>query len=179
MAFSTHFPRCAFSTLVRLLRRCPAGVESRSHGPRPPFQRTAYHVLRRIRRVVSSGRGGVHGARHLEFLDKEVFTDIASSERHEVDLLVKAQFRGGSEGCFLVHVENQASAQENSRDGCFGILRACMRIRAAGFPSACFHSTSRRGPNPIDIRWISRTSRARLRVSGDSTQSVELARLSS
>ena len=30
----------------------------------------------------------------LEFLDKEVFTDVAAAERHEVDLLAKARFRG-------------------------------------------------------------------------------------
>jgi len=47
----------------------------------------------------------------IEFLDKEVFTDIASGERHEVDLLVKAKFRG-KEAFFLIHVENQAAAQE-------------------------------------------------------------------
>ena len=29
----------------------------------------------------------------LEFLNKEVFTDVLSAERHEVDLLVKARFR--------------------------------------------------------------------------------------
>jgi hypothetical protein len=47
----------------------------------------------------------------IEFLDKEIFTDIASGERHEVDLLVKAQFRRKA-AFFLVHVENQATAQE-------------------------------------------------------------------
>jgi len=47
----------------------------------------------------------------IEFLDKEIFTDIASSERHEVDLLVKAKFRR-KEAFFLIHVENQVSAQD-------------------------------------------------------------------
>ena len=47
-----------------------------------------------------------------EFLDKEIFTDLASSQRHEVDLLVKARFRQRGEGFFLIHVENQASPQE-------------------------------------------------------------------
>jgi hypothetical protein len=47
----------------------------------------------------------------IEFLDKEIFTDIASSERHEVDLLVKARFRR-KEAFFLIHVENQATSQE-------------------------------------------------------------------
>jgi hypothetical protein len=48
----------------------------------------------------------------LEFLDKEVFTDVASSERHEVDLVVKTRFRGGTDVFFLIHVENQAAAQD-------------------------------------------------------------------
>jgi hypothetical protein len=47
----------------------------------------------------------------LEFLDKESFTDVLAAERHEVDLLVKARFRGQGEAFFLIHVENQASAQ--------------------------------------------------------------------
>src|ERR1700710_535544 len=45
----------------------------------------------------------------IEFLDKEIFTDIAAGERHEVDLLVKVRFRGAGEGYFLIHVESQAS----------------------------------------------------------------------
>src|SRR4051794_40182120 len=48
----------------------------------------------------------------IEFLDKEVFTDVASSDRHEVDLLVKARFKG-RDAFFLIHIENQASAQED------------------------------------------------------------------
>ena len=46
----------------------------------------------------------------LEFLDKEVFTDVTAGEKHEVDLIVKARFRE-QEAFFLIHVENQASAK--------------------------------------------------------------------
>src|SRR5271154_3039894 len=49
----------------------------------------------------------------IEFLDKEIFTDIASSERHEVDLIVKVRFRGGKRAFFLIHVENQAFPRKN------------------------------------------------------------------
>src|SRR4051794_30652109 len=45
----------------------------------------------------------------VEFLDKEVFTDVTAGERHEVDLLVKARFKG-KPAFFLIHVEHQASA---------------------------------------------------------------------
>lgn len=48
----------------------------------------------------------------FDFLDKEVFTDVSSAERHEVDLLVRARFRDRGEAYFLLHVENQASPQE-------------------------------------------------------------------
>jgi predicted transposase YdaD len=47
----------------------------------------------------------------IEFLDKEVFTDVAGGDRHEVDLVAKARFRGEA-ACFLVHVEAQAAARE-------------------------------------------------------------------
>lgn len=47
----------------------------------------------------------------IEFLDKEVFTDIAGAERHEVDILVKARFRGFGEGFFLIHVESQSNPE--------------------------------------------------------------------
>src|SRR4051794_37662912 len=43
----------------------------------------------------------------IEFLDKEVFTDVTSGERHEVDLLAKARFKGGK-AFFLIHMEAQA-----------------------------------------------------------------------
>ncbi|QOV87358.1 DUF4351 domain-containing protein [Humisphaera borealis] len=46
----------------------------------------------------------------IEFLDKEIFTDLAGGDRHEVDLLVKCRFRG-EWVCFLIHVEVQASPQ--------------------------------------------------------------------
>jgi hypothetical protein len=46
----------------------------------------------------------------IEFLDKEVFIDVTLGEKKEVDLLVKARFRG-EEAFFLVHVENQSKTQ--------------------------------------------------------------------
>ena len=43
----------------------------------------------------------------VEFLDKEVFTDVTSGEKHEVDLIVKARLRG-QPWFFLFHIEAQA-----------------------------------------------------------------------
>ena len=46
----------------------------------------------------------------IEFLDKEIITDITSGESREVDLIAKVRFRD-QEAFFLIHVENQASAR--------------------------------------------------------------------
>jgi hypothetical protein len=46
----------------------------------------------------------------VEFLDKEVFTDVTQGERHEVDLVARARFRGQPLG-FLIHIEAQARQQ--------------------------------------------------------------------
>ena len=46
----------------------------------------------------------------LAILNPEVFTDVTSGERHEVDLVVQGRFKG-QESCFLVHVEQQAQPQ--------------------------------------------------------------------
>ena len=48
----------------------------------------------------------------LHFLDKELFTDVTRGERHEVDLVVKAAFRG-QDTHFLIHAEAQAHRQEH------------------------------------------------------------------
>ena len=54
----------------------------------------------------------------LEFLDKEVFTDVTSGERYEADIIVKARFHG-QETFFLIHVENQAQYQANFNERMF------------------------------------------------------------
>ena len=55
----------------------------------------------------------------IEFLDKEVFTDVTAGDKHEVDLVAKARFRG-QDTFFLIHVENQASAQSDFPRRMFG-----------------------------------------------------------
>jgi predicted transposase YdaD len=47
----------------------------------------------------------------IEFLDKQVFTDITAGEQHEADLVVKARFYG-QESHFLFHVEPQSYDQK-------------------------------------------------------------------
>src|SRR6266700_994890 len=46
----------------------------------------------------------------IEFLDKEVFTDVTAGAKHEADLVAKARFRD-QESFFLVHLEHQAQPQ--------------------------------------------------------------------
>ena len=55
--------------------------------------------------------GGYLNRESLEFVDKEVFTDVTGGQRHEVDLLVRAKFLE-TQAFFLIHVENQASPQD-------------------------------------------------------------------
>ena len=48
----------------------------------------------------------------LEFLDKEIFTDVTHGDKHEADIVAKAKFKGESLG-FLIHVEPQARPEKN------------------------------------------------------------------
>ena len=48
----------------------------------------------------------------LEFLDKEVFTDVTAGDTYETDIVVKARFQS-QETFFLIHIENQAYYQDN------------------------------------------------------------------
>lgn len=59
----------------------------------------------------------------IEFLDKEVFTDVTAGEKHEADIVVKVKFRG-TDTFFLLHVENQSYDE-------------------AGFPRRMFHYIAR------------------------------------
>ena len=46
----------------------------------------------------------------ITFLDKEIFTDVTAGERSEADLVAQVQFKG-KPSFFLIHIENQATAQ--------------------------------------------------------------------
>ncbi|MBE9003240.1 Rpn family recombination-promoting nuclease/putative transposase [Nostoc sp. LEGE 12447] len=43
----------------------------------------------------------------IQFLPQEVFTDVTSGEKKEIDLLVQCRFQQ-QDTCFLIHVENQS-----------------------------------------------------------------------
>ena len=89
----------------------------------------------------------------LEFLDKEVFTDITQGEKHEVDLLARARFRG-QDAFFLVHVENQASAQSDFPARMFSYFaRLTERHKLPVYPVVIFSydAPHRREPNRCRI----------------------------
>lgn len=46
----------------------------------------------------------------IQFLQQEVFTDVTSGEKKEIDLLVQVRYRD-QETCFLIHVENQSYSE--------------------------------------------------------------------
>lgn len=84
----------------------------------------------------------------LQFLDKEVFTDVTTGERHEADLVVQARWRG-QDTCFLIHVENQAQPQAE-----FGkrMFRYFARLHEKHdlpiYPVVIFSYTQPRRPQP-------------------------------
>ncbi|WP_395138312.1 Rpn family recombination-promoting nuclease/putative transposase [Armatimonas sp.] len=55
----------------------------------------------------------------IEFLDKEVFTDVTQGKRYESDIIVKARFQG-KEAYFLLIVENQSTPQSGFPKRMFG-----------------------------------------------------------
>src|ERR1700733_849081 len=72
----------------------------------------------------------------LDFLDKEIFTDVTSGERHEVDLVAKVRF-AGKDAYFLVHVENQAQPQSNFAERMFTYFaRLTQKYRLPVYPIA-------------------------------------------
>jgi uncharacterized protein DUF4351 len=83
-------------------------------------------------------RQEVEPAAPVEFLEKELYTDVVAGERHEVDLLVKLR-RRGEESFVLVHVENQATAEVEFRRRMFRYFaRIEARHRLDVYPVAVF-----------------------------------------
>lgn len=84
----------------------------------------------------------------IEFLDKEVFTDVTAGEKHQVDLIVKVRFRG-QEGFFLVHVENQAKYQPDFSQRMFRYFsRLYERHALPVYPIALFSYDAPKSPQP-------------------------------
>ena len=84
----------------------------------------------------------------IEFLDKEVFTDVTAGERYEADLIVKAQFQG-QESFFLIHVENQAQHQTDFGKRMFRYFsRLSEKFDLPVYPVVVFSYNSPKTPEP-------------------------------
>jgi hypothetical protein len=74
----------------------------------------------------------------IDFLDKEIFTDVTSGERHEVDLVARLRF-AGKEAFFLIHVETQAQQQPNFPERMFSYFaRLSQKYGLPVYPIALF-----------------------------------------
>ncbi|MDB9512977.1 DUF4351 domain-containing protein [Kamptonema animale CS-326] len=84
----------------------------------------------------------------LEFLDKEVFTDITEGDRYEADLVAKIKFRT-QETFFLIHVESQAQYQANFSKRMFRYFsRLYEKHDLPVYPIALFSYDTPRSPQP-------------------------------
>lgn len=93
-------------------------------------------------------------ANSIQFLDKEVFTDVTEGERHEADVVARARFRG-KHSCFLVHVENQAQAQAEFGRRMFRYFARLHEKHAIPvYPVVVFsHGSTRREPDEYRVRF--------------------------
>lgn len=81
-------------------------------------------------------------------MDKEIFTDVTLGDKHEVDVLMKARFRG-KEAFFLVHVENQATAQPDFPKRMFRYFaRLTEKYDLPVYPVVIFSYDAPRRPEP-------------------------------
>ena len=88
----------------------------------------------------------------VEFLDKEVFTDVTAGERHEVDLVVKTKYRGQA-AFFLIHVENQSHAESSFAKRMFRYFaRLHERHDLPIFPVALLSYDAPKRPEPDSYR---------------------------
>jgi hypothetical protein len=88
----------------------------------------------------------------LEFLDKEVFTDVTRGDRHEVDLVAKARFRGKPLG-FLIHVEAQARRRDFFSQRMFTYFaRFHEKYDLPVYPIAVFSFQTPKEPEPDEYR---------------------------
>jgi hypothetical protein len=86
----------------------------------------------------------------IQFLDKEIFTDLTGGERHEVDLIVKCRFRDGrGDVFFLIHIETQASRKSGFARRIFHYFAILDRhFHLPVYPVAIFSFDTPRRPEP-------------------------------
>ncbi len=81
-------------------------------------------------------------------MDKETFTDVTSGDKHEVDILMKARLRG-EDAFFLIHVENQSTAQSDFPKRMFRYFaRLTEKYDLPVYPVVVFSYDTPRRPEP-------------------------------
>ena len=114
----------------------------------------------------------------IEFLDKEVFTDVTHGEKHEADIVAKARFRGKELG-FLIHVEPQAGGRRFSRGECSPTSHDSTRSMTCPFIRLQSSPIPRRGsPNRANIGSSFPICRADVQLSCCAIEPPGVARLS-
>lgn len=84
----------------------------------------------------------------IEFVDKEVFTDVTAGERYEADLLVKVKFNN-QDSYFLIHVENQSYKQPDFDKRMFRYFsRLYEKFDLPVYPIVLFSYDSPKTPEP-------------------------------
>jgi hypothetical protein len=92
------------------------------------------------------------GRERVEFLDKEIFTDVLGNDRHEVDLIAKVKFRE-KDAFFLIHVENQSSPQDQFPKRMFRYFaRLHEKFDLPVYPVALFSYDAPQRPEPENYR---------------------------
>lgn len=90
----------------------------------------------------------------LEFLDKELFTDVTQGERLEVDIAAKGRLRDGG-ACFLVHLETQAKRQANFAERMFLYgARLYEKHRLPVYPIAVLSYDAPRTSEPNEFKFV-------------------------
>ncbi len=88
----------------------------------------------------------------VTFLDKEIFVDVTEGDRYETDLLAQVQFRGRP-SFFLVHIENQATAQAEFGDRMFRYFsRLYEKYRYPVYPIVVFSYDRPKTPAPTEFK---------------------------
>jgi hypothetical protein len=91
----------------------------------------------------------------VQFLDKEVFTDVTAGERYEADLVVQARFQE-QDSFFLIHLEHQAQNQAQFGKRMFRYFsRLSEKYDLPVYPIALFsYNTPRRSePNSYQVEF--------------------------
>jgi hypothetical protein len=95
----------------------------------------------------------------IEFLDKEVFTDVTSGEKYEADIVARVRYRG-QETFFLIHVEKQSYDQaEFPRRMFHYFARFDAKYSLPVYPIALFSYDKplRQEPNIYEVTFPNRT----------------------